>query len=472
MNNESAIKIGKKSFLTSFFILLSLIIFVGALTRIIPAGSYDRMMLDGREVIDASSFHYVDGNLVPIWSWFTAPFEVLAGEDSIIVIMIIVFLVFIGGSIAILNESNVLNSIIGKVVKQFGDKKYMLMAVMLFVFMSFGAFIGMFEEVIPLIPIVIALCYCFGWDDFVGLGIVVLGAGFGFTAAVSNPFTIGIAQKMADLPIFSGSGYRLIIFLVVYIILFLYLSLYAKKIEKKNDYDLDATIRQYDVFMNNKALDRAVKWFVFMLILLFSLLIAGSFIPFLSDIALPLVGLIFFIGGIGAGLFSGIGGKKTVQIFVSGALAIAPAIILILMASSIKYIINSAGVMDTILYQISLTIQDMSPYVAVATLFVIIFFMDFLIGSGSAKAFLIMPLVVPLADIIGVNRQIMVLAFQFGDGFSNVVFPTNPVLLISLGLAAISYTRWIKWLFKLEIIILVVSLLFLELAVLFNYGPF
>ena len=151
---------------------------------------------------------------------------------------------------------------------------------------------------------------------------------------------------------------------------------------------------------------------------------------------------------------------------------IAPAIILILMAASIKHIINSAGVMDTILYYVANAVENSNPYAAVAILFGVIFAMDFLIGSGSAKAFLVMPLIVPLADIIGVNRQIMVLAYQFGDGFSNVVFPTNPVLLISLGLASLSYTKWMKWIWKVELAVLAVSLLFLELAVLFGYGPF
>lgn len=472
MKNAHSMNIGKKSFLTSFFILLGLIILTGVLTRIIPAGSYERILVNGREVIDSSSFQYMESTRLPIWRWFTSPFEVLWGKDSLVIIIICIFLIFIGGSMAILNESNVLNAIIGKVIKRFGDKKYVLMAIMLFVFMSFGAFIGMFEEVIPLIPIVIALCYCFGWDDFVGLGMVVLGAGFGFTAAVSNPFTIGVAQEIAEIPIFSGAFYRIIIFFVVYGILFAFLSTYAKKIEKKNAHDLNQSISKYEQYINNPKLNRAVKWFAFMLIALFALLISGSFIEGISDIALPLVGLVFFIGGVGAGLFSGIGIKETFRTFLKGALEIAPAIILILMASSVKHIITYAGVMDTILYQISLVIKDLSPFSAVAVLFVVIFFMDFLIGSGSAKAFLIMPIVVPLADIIGVNRQIMVLAFQFGDGFSNIVFPTNPILLISLGLAAISYTKWIKWMLKLEITILIVSFIFLEIAVIFNYGPF
>ena len=217
---------------------------------------------------------------------------------------------------------------------------------------------------------------------------------------------------------------------------------------------------------------RPVIWFSGMIVLLFVILVLGSFISGISDIALPLVGLAFFVGGVGAGLLSGIGLKKTFKTFLQGALEIAPAIILILMASSIKHIITGAGVMDTILYHISEVVKNSNPYLAVAVLFGVVFAMDFLISSGSAKAFLIMPLIVPLADIIGVNRQVMVLAYQFGDGFSNVVFPTNPVLLISLGLASLSYTKWLKWIWKVELIVLLASLLFLELGVFIAYGPF
>ena len=473
MAENKTINIGKKSFIISFAILLALMIFVGVLTRVIPAGQYDRVIIEGREVINENSFQYVqDTNKLPIYRWFTAPFEVLSGEDSLVIIVIIIFLLFIGGSINILNQSNVLGAIIGKIVAKFGEKKYMLMAIMLLIFMAFGAFVGMFEEVIPLIPIIIALCYLFGWDDKVGLGLVVLGAGFGFTAAISNPFTIGVAQEIAELPIFSGAFYRLIIFAVVYAILFIFLRNYAKKIEKSNIAEKDNMIKEYESHANDKKLNRAVVWFASMIVVMFALLISGSFIKGISDIALPLVGLIFFVGGVGAGLLSGIGVKKTFGSFLKGALEIAPAIILILMASSIKHIINSGGVMDTILYYVAQAVENSNPYTAVAMLFIVVFAMDFLIGSGSAKAFLIMPLIVPLADIIGVNRQVMVLAFQFGDGFSNVVFPTNPVLLISLGLASLSYTKWIKWIWKVELAVLIVSLLFLELGVLIGYGPF
>jgi uncharacterized ion transporter superfamily protein YfcC len=447
-------------------------IFVGILSRVIPAGSYNRMIVDGREIIDSTSFQYLENTKLPIWRWFTAPIEVLGGEDSLVIIVIIIFLLFIGGAITILNESNVLNAILGKVIQKFGDKKYVLMAVMLFVFMAFGAFIGMFEEVVALTPIVIALCYCFGWDEFVGLGMVLLGAGFGFTAAISNPFTIGVAQEIAELPVFSGALYRIVIFMIIYGLLFIFLRNYAKKIEHNPIGNVQKNLSEYDEFTNDPKLNKAVRWFSLVLVAIFALLISSSFVEIIADLALPLVGLVFFIGGVGAGLFSGLGIKKTAIIFLKGAMDIAPAIVLILMASSIKHIITSAGVMDTILYEISLVIVDLSPYVAVAVLFIVVFFMDFLIGSGSAKAFLIMPIVIPLADIIGVNRQIMVLAFQFGDGFSNVMFPTNPVLLISLGLASISYTKWFKWIIKFELLILFVSLIFLELGVLFDYGPF
>lgn len=472
ITENKSIQIEKKSFITAVIILLSLMILVGISTKIIPTGAYERTELEGREVIVADSFAYDEHEPIPVWRWFTAPVEVLFSEDGVIIIVIIVFLLFIGGAVTLLNYSKVLAAIIGKVVKRFKNRKYLLLGVLLFVFMSFGAFIGMFEEVIALVPVMIALSLCFGWDEYTGISIVLLGSGFGFTAAVSNPFTIGVAQEMADLPLFSGAIYRLIIFLVTFVILAFFVIRHAKKVEQKTGEQHKQQLAEYEEAAEDKSLNKGVVWFVVTLFVLFVLLMSGSFISILSEIALPLVGLLFFVGAFGASMISGMSFSKTLKVFGKGALDIAPAIILILMASSVKHIIMSAGILDTILYYIAASILNVSPYVAVPMLFFIIFFMDFLIGSGSAKAFLIMPLIVPISDIIHVNRQVMVLAFQFGDGFSNVVFPTNPVLIISLGLAGLSYGKWIRKIWKLELVIIVLSVIFLELGVLFGYGPF
>ncbi|WP_461207397.1 YfcC family protein [Clostridium sp. DL1XJH146] len=483
MKDEKKVSsIGLKTFLVSMSILLCLMIFAGIISRIIPAGSFERVFSEGRTVIDPDSFHYVEKGNFPIWRWFTAPIEVLWGEDFLVIDVIIIFLFFVGGSVNVLKDSNVINAIIGKIITRFEDKKYILMGSITLVFMLFGSMIGMFEEVVLLIPIMVALSYCFGWDALVGVGMVLLAAGFGFTAAIANPFTIGVAQNIAELPVFSGAGYRILVFAVIYTVFMIFLVSYAKKIEKDPTksivydeniaYSGEAERQEYIYYAKDKKLNRAINWFNIIILILLLILISGSFISSISDYSLPIVGVLFLFAGIGSGKLSGMSIKKVSKSFISGCSGIAPGVILILMAASIKHIINNAGVMDTILYQTANFIKGTSPFVAILIVYLLVLFMNFFIGSGSAKAFLIMPIVIPIAEIIGVNRQIMVLAFQFGDGFSNMLYPTNPVLLISLGLTVISYPKWFKWTIKLQLVMMFISTILLEVALLINYGPF
>ncbi len=327
MDNK-AFSIGKRAFLTSAIILLLLMIGVGILTKIVTPGTFEREIINGREVVISDSFKYIESIDYPVFRWFTAPFEVLVSKDSLVLVVIIIFLIFIGGSVSILNKSGVLSVIIDSAINKFGEKKYLLMAIITLIFMLFGAVIGVFEEVVPMVPVVMALSYRLGWDRMTGLGMSILAAGFGFVA---------------------------------------------------------------------------------------------SFIEGLSNYYLTLVGVFFLIGGLGSGFLSDLKVRNTLKTFAQGALGVAPASILILMAASIKHIITSGYIMDTILYETAQMIQGTSPFIAVVIVFGLVLIMNFMIGSGSTKAFLVMPIVIPLADLLSVNRQIMVLAFQFGDGFSNCI---------------------------------------------------
>ena len=200
----NTININKKAFVSSVLVLLVLMILAGVLTNIIPAGRYERQLVDGRLIIDPDSFQYTDKPSFPIWRWFVAPIEVLWSNDAPIVIAIIIFLLVIGGAFAVLNRSNLLTYLISKIVRAFGQQKYLLLAVIVFAFMMLGSVVGIFEEIIPLIPIIVALSYSLGWDSLTGLGMSFLATGIGFASGIANPFTIGVAQKIAGLPLFSG----------------------------------------------------------------------------------------------------------------------------------------------------------------------------------------------------------------------------------------------------------------------------
>ena len=483
MENKAGAQISLKAFLQSVIILLILMITAGILTRVVPAGEYQREIIDGRELIIPDSFQYVEQPDYPIWRWFTAPIEALGGSDGLMVIVIGVFVLMVGGSFAILDKIGILQAGVGKIVRAFGGKKYTLLLVVTFFFMALGAFFGIFEEMIPLVPIMLALSYYLGWDALVGLGMSVLATNLGFSAAITNPFTIGIAQKIAGLPLFSGTWFRIPIFIVIYAILAIFLVRYAKKIEKNPEsspiFAEDQVGRaKYenlnleDIVQDTPHLKRAVTWFLVCLVLIIFVLVAGPFIPAIADYALPLVGVFFFVGGMGAGLVSGHGTRSVFKALWDGISGFSPGIILFLMAVSIKFIVVQGGIMDSILYSASQSFSQTSPFLSAVIIYFLALLIEFFVSSGSAKAMLMMPILLPLADLVGVTRQVTVTAYCFGDGFSNMIYPTNPILLIVLGLTVVSYPKWLRWTWLLWVAIVVVTVVFLGIGVAIGYGPF
>ena len=477
MDQKAGAQISKKAFIQSFLILLLLMVIAGVLTRVIPAGSYERMVQNGRTLIDPTSYHATDRVLLPIWRWFTAPVETLWGPDALVIITIIVFILLVSGSFAVLDKSGILKATLGKIVNKFGGRKYLLLLMVSFFFMLMGAFFGLFEEIVPLVPLMIALAYSLGWDALVGLGMSILATNMGFSAAITNPFTIGVAQKLAGLPLFSGGLFRVPIFLATYAVLAWFLLSYARKIDRNPEASLtfkedqaDRSRYQAITFESNANLGRAGMFFGAFIGLIILVLFGTSFIPFLADYSLPLVGLLFFIGGLGAGFISGAKGKLIGSALLEGISGMAPGIPLILMAASIKLIITNGGVMDTILHSSSGLLQNASPLGAVLIIYVLALVTELFIGSAGAKAVLMMPILLPLADLVGVTRQLTVTAYCFGDGFSNLAYPTNPVLLIAIGLASVGYGKWMKFTWKLWALVVPMVVFFLWLGTRIGYG--
>jgi uncharacterized ion transporter superfamily protein YfcC len=483
MDQKAGAQIGKKAFIQSIVILFVLMMAAGILTLVIPAGQYTRLEVDGRESIDPNSFQLTEKPDYPLWRWFTAPIEVLGSESGPTVIVIIVVLFFAGGAFAVMDKTGTIRAFIGNIVRRFRDRKYTLLWMVSLAFMFLGATLGTFEEVVLLVPVMIALAYSLGWDALVGLGMSILATNMGFSAAISNPYTLGVSQQLAGLPLFSGAWLRVAVFIVIYFIFMAFLSAYARKIDKDPKASLvhgedtaerekfkaatDSSLTEIDPRQN-----RAIQFFGVFLVLIFAAMLAAPFIPAISDYALPLVGILFLIGGVGAGFVSGAGGKKVWQGLVEGWGGLAPSVPLILMAASIRFIIDSGGITDTILHAAANSFTSLGAFPAALVVYALALGIEFFIASGSAKAFLMIPIVMPLADLIGVTRQTAVLAYIFGDGFSNLAYPTNPVLLICLGLTVVSYPKWIRWTAKLWLWVLLVTVAFLGIAVAINFGPF
>ncbi len=467
---STELRIGLRSLLLAASILIILITLTGILTRVIPSGSYQWIEHDGVTDVIEGSFTYEETTQVPFWRWFTAPVEVLWGPDAVTIISIILFMCLISGAMHVMNKGNILSYIITSIVNRFSDRRMQMEAMIILIFMLFGSVLGSMEEVVVLVPILVLLARSLGWDALTGLGLSLGAIAFGFASAISNPFTVGIAQKIAGVPLFSGALYRILIFIVIYLMYTTYVVYYSKKHQNElnNGQTLDASLTFTDN-TKNPHMKKAVLWFVTMMLTMVVMIIVTSNIEALSDLVLVVVMLFFLLAGLGSGLISGISVKDLFRYIWQGILNVAPGAILVLMASSIKYIMAQAGIMDTILYMASQRIAGSGPISAVLMIYLLVLILNFFISSGSAKAFLIIPIISPLADLVGLTRQTAILAFIFGDGFSNIFYPTNALLLICLSITGVSYGKWFKWIWKIELIIFLVSIGFLLLAVGIGY---
>lgn len=383
-----------KSFITAIVVIFIMMVLTYVLTFIIPGGG------------------------IPFWKWAFSPILVLFGEDNGSLIAIIALLIVLGGLFNSLDKFGVLRFLLDKITEKFGKNRRVLLAVIPLFFMVLGSAAGTFEECVPLVPIVVVLAVRLGWDALTGLGMSILAAGCGFAAGVCNPFTVGVAQELAGLPMFSGLWLRAVSFVLIYALLMIFLLLHVKKIEKPMESPLATGTAEEG---------RKEK---------------ADYSP-------------------GSRLW------KFVITFKDGVVSVLPGVLLILMANSIRFTLMEGNILDVILQGAISMASGMPRWSVILFIYGLVLFLNFFIPSGSAKAFLLMPLIVPTAEAFEISAQLCVMAFAFGDGFSNVFYPTNPVLLISLGLAGVSYGTWAKWSVKFQLINLVLTsaLLMFGLAV-------
>ena len=443
---EKGLNISVKSFLTSILVIFLLMLAAYVLTLVIPGGMYSRTPDEnGNLLIDtASGFSYVDGG-IPFWKWLLSPILVLSASGSGTLIAVIAFLLVIGGVFTALERCGLTKYMLNKIANRFSALRHRLMAVIIFFFMAMGAMIGSFEECVPLVPIVVALAVNLGWDALTGMGMSLLAVGCGFAAGICNPFTVGVAQHLAGLPMFSGAWMRVLSFVLIYLLLLTFVQRYAKKIEKPLQ-----NISVTSQFTASPIMDRGIVWFAGLMGIGIAVVLCSGFISALQDYTMVIVSVTFLASGISSCLVSGMGKQAFAKAFGSGIISIFPAVLMILMASSIKYTLEEARILDTILHEAVLLAETLPKWAVILFIYLIVLVMNFFISSGSAKAFMLIPLIVPIAQIFDISPQLCIIAFAFGDGFSNVFYPTNAALLISLGLADVSYGDWFKWSWKFQ----------------------
>ena len=435
---NKGLNIGVRSFLISIGIIFLLMVATYILTLIIP------------------------GRGISFIKWLLSPILVLGAPGSGTIIAVLIFLLVIGGIFNSLTVGGLMNYMLSKLVNRFGDVKYKLMAVLVLFFMAMGSFVGSFEEIIPMTPIVVGLAVALGWDKVTGLAMSLLAAGCGFAAGIANPFTIGIAQGLAGLPMFSGIWFRALSFVFIYALLLWYIRRHAIAIE-----NTDSRGAAHVEYTDDPRMNRGIKAFAIILGAGILIVLSSSVITALQDYTMIIVALMFLIAGIVAVLLSGMSMRELGRTFVKGMITIAPSILMILMASSIKYTMEESGILVTMLNSAADMARGMSKSSLILFIYLICLVMNFFIASGSATVFLLIPLIAPMAQMFGLSMQLAISAFAFGDGFSNVFYPTNAGLLIALGLTEISYGEWFRysWKFQALNLILTSGLLLFGLAI-------
>ena len=463
LNKE--VKFGLKSFLSSCGILLAVMILVGILTYVIPAGSYQ---MDESGKIIPDSFTLLEQHTrLPVYRWFTAPIEaLLIGNGNFNIIQIIAVLLVLAGSFKVLDLSGGLYAIVQVIIQKFYHKRYLLIWIITALMMLLASCFGLQEELLILFPIFLSFSKAMGWSNMLAACLVLVTTGVGFTTATFNPFTVGIASDLAGVSIMDGLWYRVLIFCGLYVLTSLYLVFLAKRDEK-----FKATVALREEFValpeSEKALYTKKANMVFILFAAVLLVVmVASTVPFLANLGLGMVfmSLTFVIGSFIVGKKSLSSLRAAGKGFLQGAKDLSPSIIIILLAFSVKYIAENGNILHTLFYYCHSYISRQSPYVAVIALYVLILVFEFFIPGAAAKALLLIPMLT-LAPLPGISTNIIILAFLFGDGYTNVLYPTCATLVVGLGLAEVSYVDWLKKTGWFQVLLFLLSVGFLLLAV-------
>ena len=465
-----------KSFIVVVLLLGFLLAVSGVLSYVIPQGSFLR---DGEgAIIEGSYTLHEDQEGISAWRVITAPLRVFVSEDAPTIIVISIFLLVMSGIFNLLEKTNGTKVVISRLMSRLADKDGPVVCVCVLTFMLFGSFFGMFEELVTLLPLIVAFMLSMKMDTMTGLGACLLAACFGFSAAITNPFSVGLAASMAGVPVMSGVWLRLIFFAIIYFILCTFLMDHLGRIEKNPElslsYELDIEKRKSGIGISepcerNAENDRIFKVFCAFFTVQVVVLIVIASIRSLSGLAIPILSASFLTGGIVAGLIVADRKRDVFLYIVRGAKAMIPAVMMIALASSIKLVMTEGEIIDSIMNYVINMLDGRSRFGSILLVYFLILVLQVFIGSSSAKLMLVFPIVLPICQSIGISSELVILAYCMADGFTDVILPTNPVLLIGLSFANIPYTKWFKWTWKLQSFVFALTVGILFVATLIGY---
>lgn len=447
----------------TYLLIFSLLVIIAALTWIIPGGEYERTIVNGRSVVVQNSFKYIPNNPQGIFAIFTAPLKgfVEAG-------LIIGFILIVGGAFNVLAKTDAINSVIHKLARAHKTSpllKSTFIPVLMLMFSLGGATFGMNEEIIPFVLITVPICIALGYDSIVGVAIPLVGAHIGFASAFLNPFNVGIAQGIADVPMYSGIGYRLISWAISTSVAVSFLLYYVNRLSKNPNISPmiaeDNLRRENEHFDNifNEGNKFSTKHKIILLTFALSLVVIVIGVSKL-DWAIEDIAAVFFIMGIAVGIIGGLSINEFMKSFLDGAKDFVGTAFIVALARATLVISRDGQIIDTVLYGLSPFIQSSSPIFASQKMFVVQAIINFFVHSGSGQAALTMPIMAPLSDLAGVSRQTAILAFQFGE-YTNIIIPTSAVTMGALSMARVPWEKWAKWVLPLMVILILLGFLLL-----------
>lgn len=454
-----------------FVLLVSIALVVAALSYIMPAGVYDRVIdpASGREVVDPNSFHYVEKDPVGFMEFLSSYTGGFLDAASTIFMTLVV-----GGTFGIIYQLGIIPAALALVLKRFNGKQEWAVPFLMLIFGLFDSFMGAPELCMIFLPMILPLVLNLGFDTLTAVAIVILGNCVGYSTGMGNPFTTIIAQKISQLPLYSGFAYRAVCFVVFYAVAAWYVLRYAKKIRKNPR--LSPTWEEDEIRRSSGMSASEHSPFttrnkiagVFILVCfafnIFGVMRLGWDIPQMTGL--------FLLMSAGSGVLAGKTLTETCKMFVQGAKDILQGALVLCFARTIAYIMNSTNILDVIVRALSNFAAAFPSELAVVGIFFAAVLINFPINSGSAQMSVMMPIMSPLADILHVSKQCTVLAVQFGDGWSNIMYPTNASYMATMSVAKLNWVDWLKFQFPLQIIWTSLSVVMLVIAQAINLGPF
>jgi uncharacterized ion transporter superfamily protein YfcC len=446
-------------------LLFGMIVLAYLATLVLPPGEFQRVTNEvGRQQVVPGSYTPLQGveTLSPTEIFTAIPRGFEAAAE------IIFFILIIGGMFGVFRATGAADAAIGSMLRRFGNRPAWLLGGTMAIFAFGSATIGMAEEYIPFVPLLVVLTAALGMDAIVAVGVMAVGYGVGYGAALINPFTVFIAQDIADLQQGSGIEFRAVLLLVFLAVGFHHVWRYAKRVQADPSSSLVADVEaetvhvaDTDVPLTGRRRLVLVALGLGLAILIWGLKVHEWYLVEMSALFLALCVVMAVVSRLSA--------DEAAIEFGHGAAELTMTALLVGFARTIEVVLNDGHVVDTIISGLAAPLAKLGPALASVGMFGVQSVFNFFVPSGSGQAYVTMPLMAPLADLVGVSRQVAVLAYQFGDGFTNILVPTNAVIIGILSIAGIPYMRWVRFLMPLMVKIWVIGSIALVVAVLMGY---